>query len=113
MSEPKEFLLTEQHIALLRAANISWYEIEWGAPAVDGKRPYGNSDLHGDLARLLKVEGFVDHEGKEHWSAEQFEDMKRLHTETETALQVVLASGQFTPGRYVTTDAYSRDWRLV
>ncbi len=113
MSEPREFVLTDQHVALLRAANISWYEIEWGAPAIDGKRPYGNSDINGDLARLLNVDAFIDHEGEERWTPEQFEEMRRLHRETETALQVILAAGQFTPGRYVTSDAYSRDWRPV
>ena len=110
MSEPKEFELVEDHLKLLRCANVRWDGDENGAAAIDSKRPYGNSALLNDLARILEVEGFVDHEGDECYSAEQVEHMNQLHAETETALQIVLASGEFTPGTYRTSDAYSRDW---
>jgi len=112
VSEPKTFELTEEHLKLLRSANVRWDGNENGAPAIDSKRPYGNSNLLHDLAEILEVEGFIDHEGDERYSATQVEDMERLHAETETALQIVLASGEFTPGTYQTSDgAYSCDWR--
>jgi hypothetical protein len=111
MSEPKRFTLIGEHLVLLRHANVRWDGDEWGAPAIDSKRPYGNSNLLGDLAEILGVEGFVDHEGEKRYSEEQVKTMDRLHAETETALQIVLASGEFTPGVYETSDAYSRDWK--
>jgi len=111
MSEPKTFKLTADHLKLLRAANVRWDGDEWGAPAIDSKRPYGNSSLLPDLAGILEVKGFVDHEGDERYSAEQVERMKQLQAETETALQIVLASGEFAPGNYQTSDSYSRDWK--
>lgn len=113
MSEPKEFVLTADHLKLLRAANVTWYEIETGAPAIDGKRPYGNSNVIDDIADILGIDGFLDHESTRHLSAQEYDYCRARHAETETALQIVLASGEFTPGTYRTSDAYSRDWVRV
>lgn len=44
---------TEDHITLLRRAYWRMSEVEFGAPEIDGKRPYGNSDVEGDLEELL------------------------------------------------------------
>jgi hypothetical protein len=32
---------------------ITWDDCEFGAPACDCKRPYGNSDVYGDMAEIL------------------------------------------------------------
>lgn len=44
---------TQDHLTLL--ARASWREsgVEFGAPEIDSKRPYGNSDVEGDLEELL------------------------------------------------------------
>lgn len=91
------FLLTPQHIALLRKASVVWDECECGAPAIDCKRPYGNSDYLCDVAKVVGLEpdGTWDN-----WNEENLGMMARLHRETETALQVVLSSGSFEPGMY-------------
>lgn len=44
---------TEYHIALLRRSYWRMSEVEYGAPEMDGKRPFGNSDVEGDLGELL------------------------------------------------------------
>ncbi|HEY0280008.1 MAG TPA: hypothetical protein VGC32_17220 [Solirubrobacterales bacterium] len=94
------------HVALLRHANVRWSEMEWGAPEIDGKRPYGNGDLPGDIAKIigLDIGGEMDEATRA--------DLLALHAETETALQVILASGSFTPGFYRTSGRYGHDWRL-
>ncbi len=46
--------LDNDHLTLLRAANWRWNDaMPPGALTQDAKRPYGNSDVEDDLARLL------------------------------------------------------------
>lgn len=44
---------TADHMTLLRATYWNWNDCEFGAASMDPKRPYGNSDVDGDLAELL------------------------------------------------------------
>lgn len=39
MSDDQVFTLTDEHLTLLRAAYIGWEDCEFGAPAIDCKRP--------------------------------------------------------------------------
>jgi hypothetical protein len=90
------FVLTAEHVKLLRASYTWWDDMEFGAAAIDPKRPYGNSDVLPDLRELLP--GVDD------------DDLLRLHRETETALEVALRAGSFEPGEYVTRRYFS-EWR--
>ena len=50
------FTVTDEHLRLLRRAYVSWDETEFGAPEIDCKRPYGNSDmLHAETAVALQI----------------------------------------------------------
>jgi len=49
----QKFTVTPDHLILLRNLSIRWQDCEQGAPEVDPKRPYGNGDYKGDVARLL------------------------------------------------------------
>jgi hypothetical protein len=51
----REFTVTDEHLRLLRRAHVFWDEAEFGAPSIDPKRPYGNSDVRGDMAEILDV----------------------------------------------------------
>lgn len=51
----KTFEVKEEHIKLLRSAYTSWDDCEFGAPAIDCKRSYGNSDVLGDMAEILNI----------------------------------------------------------
>lgn len=47
--------LTDEHERLAARLYIRWDdEMEWGGPAVDFKRPFGNSDMPGDVAEILQ-----------------------------------------------------------
>lgn len=101
----KTFELTDKHIKLLRSAYVSWESGEFGAPSIDCKRPYGNGDVVGDVIKILfgelpeeAIEGLQDY-------------ANQLHKETETALQIILATGEFKPGKYVCED-YTKNWEL-
>ena len=92
------FKLTEQHIALLRQMNVGWDASEYGAPNIDPKRPYGNSDVVGDIREIVDPDMSDD-------------EAEVLHNEIGNALSVLLACGQLSPGTYV-ADAYKDNWRL-
>lgn len=95
----KSFLLTGAHLALLKRAYVSWESTEFGAPAIDGKRPYGNSDVVRDI---LEITGWWD----DRWDDEDIPETAvdyamTLHAETGVALQICLETGAFRTGRYV------------
>lgn len=101
------FTLTEEHVKLLRAAYTWWWPIEWGSPGIDPKRPFGNGDLLGDMYEILKGKKTPDH--WEDLPGPMRESFLKLYRELETALQVVLTTGTFEPGRY-STEQYFRNW---
>lgn len=112
MSQAREFTLTAEHVTLLRHAVVSWEDCEFGAPAIDCKRPYGNSDVIGDMVELLEVEGHRDQWGEDMISDADTFHLIELHRELETALQIVLGCGTFHPGRYVRSETWRNDWKL-
>lgn len=107
------FELTEQHLTLLRHAYVVWGGYEFGAPAINPKRPYGNSDVLTDIAKLLHPEFVAMREGAQaDWLEDNVNRLERVHEETQTALQIVLVTGQMQPGRYVREEEYDRrSWR--
>lgn len=100
MSIPMTFTLTTGHLKLLAKMYVGWDDCETGAPAIDPKRPYGNSDVASDVAEIL---GVVDYDPEDD---AQYDHMHKMHNETGTALQIVLSTCSFEPGRYKRTDEY-------
>lgn len=107
----RKFTLTADHLTLLRAAVVRWEDCEFGAPAIDCKRPYGNSGVLYDMAQLLHV-AYDEDEG-EFVNPDDEDRLRKIHSETETALQVILATGSFATGEYVAEPWYSKNWRLA
>lgn len=107
--EIERFTLTERHVKLLRRMFVGWCNAEFGAPALNPKRPYGNSYAEGDMAEILNVEPEDMEDGEKRLSDRQHEMLRSLHRETETALQVVLTTGAFEPGDYE-REKYIGDW---
>lgn len=109
----KRFELTADHIKLLQHAHIRWEDCEYGAPAIDCKRPYGNSCVEEDIAEILGWAGFVEIDGEKILPDEVGAKAKILHAETETALQIILYTKHFQPGTYILQDDYSTDWKYA
>jgi hypothetical protein len=107
MNDKQYFEVTEDHLTLLRNANVGWDGCEFGAPSIDCKRPYGNSAVYGDMVRLLEWGGDGEYEA---FTEHQQHELDRIHKETATALQIILAVGYFKAGRYE-ADKYRRNWR--
>ena len=101
-----EFTVTEDHLKLLRHVYLYWdYGEGYGAPAINPKKPYGNSDVERDIAEILDApdsdwEWDEDDEYLD-LTPEARERFTRLHVETMIVLHIVLAAGQFRPGRYI------------
>ena len=105
------FTITKQHIKLLRHFKVGWQNCETGAPEIDPKRPYGNSDVPVDIYEILtaKTVGRTDSK-RGQLTAEERERYLKLHRETEVALQIVLSIGKFKVGKYE-YEEYSTEWR--
>jgi hypothetical protein len=111
-----EFTVTEDHLKLLRHAWVdSWDEGEgYGAPGINPKKPYGNSYVERDIAEILDAPDddweWEDGE-KAYVTPEAEERFTRMHVETMVALQIVLATGEFRPGRYRREAAWDINWQ--
>ncbi len=77
--------ITKQHVKLAKRMYVGWDDCEYGAPAIDPKRPYGNSDVEGDIADILgwKV-------GEDGLSEKQSEEASRLHLEMKDVIEFAL-----------------------
>lgn len=114
-----EFVVTSEHLKLLRRAYIGWDDCEFGAPAIDAKRPYGDSNVLADMAEILGIDAEADrvrwnHINNSHLDEGEFSDpledhLTRLHAETGIVLQIGVTTEEFEPGRYV-REQYG-DWR--
>lgn len=59
MSTKEVPTIYREHIIMLKNAYWRWADAEYGAPAIDDKRPFGNSDVKGDLARMFGIDSPV------------------------------------------------------
>jgi hypothetical protein len=124
------FRVYPEHLKLLQRMCVEWDDCEFGAPAIDPKRPYGNSSVYQDMLeifgleeikegifkfRLFMKEYLLKGEDKFNIDLENEEELNdvllKLHKETETVLQIVLHAGQFKAGKYGKTDDYK--WEYI
>lgn len=100
----REIKITEEHIKLAKAMYVSWWDCEFGSPAIDCKRPYGNSDVISDILEILGIPYDGENEALKYFAC-------KLHLEMQTALQVFLRTQSFKTGVYE-KGAYNQDWKL-
>jgi len=114
MSVPTtEFRLTAEHLKLLRRMNVDFEDGEYGAPAVDPKRPYGNSSVAIDIGAILGWQ-VPDYESEDYPAFE--ERCRSIHAETVHAVQIVLrfAGAAVEPGLYRRQSKYDyQSWERV
>lgn len=102
MSYPNTYVITEDHVKLLQRLYFRWEDDAYdGAPAVDIKRPYGNSDVLGDVAEILEWELITDRWGDPTMTEEQAERAKELHEQMHMVLQILVQNPtNFSAGTY-------------
>jgi hypothetical protein len=106
----RTFTVTEDHIKLLPHLWFGYDAYtEFGAPEVDPKRPYGNSDVYGDIAELLEIQGNEDSWGDIEFTTEQRSYMLRVHRDMETVLNIMVRNNGVEPGVYKAS-IYSQNW---
>lgn len=90
----QRFIFLQDHRLLLQRANIRWEDCEYGAPSIDCKRPYGNSDVEYDIAEILgwKV--------NDELTPEQRKRAAKLHDETQFALEILIQTGRYPDYNY-------------
>jgi len=90
------FVVTDDHIRLLRLAN-------WRAAAIDGKRPYGDYTHYTiDMARTLGLPVTRNADtGYDEIGAEAEVRMKALHREMLFVLQAYIEHAELSPGRWL------------
>ena len=106
----KRFTLTEDHLKLMRAIYMTWNAVEFGAPSVDPKRPYGNGNVLEDICVELGFDPIETLDGEKVFTAAQGAYASELHASMETAIEVVLRAQSFEPGEY-RASSYDADWK--
>lgn len=109
----EQFRVLPEHVLLLKNAYVGWDSGEFGAPAIDCKRPYGNSSVIPDIGRILGEQPEIDSEDDyDGWSPAQLNRFYTLHQETARALQIFLRTGVLETGLYE-ADKYRANWRRI
>jgi len=114
----ERFEVTPDHIKLLQAMYVGWNVSENGAPTIDPKRPYGNSCVTEDIAKILgwkmpDEDGeFTLPEDKDDPFEKVYNQAMKIHKETETCLQILLVNLSIGPGTYE-KEGYGRNWKKL
>jgi hypothetical protein len=104
------FELKDEHILLLQSMYWEYSDCETGAPAVDCKRPYGNSYVPPDVAEILGIELSDDDDKRE----EQETEVMQFHYGTHTALEIILQFKSFKTGTFKKVkDGWDHKWERV
>lgn len=116
-SQYEYFEVLPQHVALLKNSYTSWIDIEFGAAGIDPKRPYGNSDVLSDIAEILNYDlspftNVDDPNICEDVPDEILEDLYKFHSESKTALQIFLCTGEMKLGWYRCPKYRATKWEL-
>jgi hypothetical protein len=125
------FEVKKEHLLLLKQMCVGWQDCEFGAPEIDPKRPYGNSDVLLDMVEIIGIKKVgedvfqFDLFGKQYFiygenkynlevkGKELIKILNDLHKETETVLQIALRTGMFKEGKYKLKDKYSDNWEYI
>lgn len=129
----ERFEVKEEHLKLMHEFEVEWDDGEFGAPRIDCKRPYGNSDVENDMLKILGITELRDGVFSFHLFGKKYllkgedinniefsgnedtklvEQLNKLHKETQTALQICLNVGKFEAGIYE-TEKYMNKWKKV
>lgn len=115
MTRWETFEVTHEHIKLLQRMYVGWQNCEYGAPEIDPKRPYGNSDVQSDIIKILEWDKGPTCKNcgeSMQQDREQLEDKaSKIHKDMKTVLQILLQHPtNFLMGIYTRDEGHSI-WR--
>lgn len=101
----KIFTLKKYHVALLTCSRISFMDNGYlGVFSQDPKRPYGNSDITGDIKKIIY----------DLYDGDLTDDIcYNIHKELHIALEVILESKSFNVGTYSKNETIESKWVRV
>lgn len=109
------FNLTKDHIELLGEMYVDSHQNSDGAPYINTKRPYGNSNHYTDIHYILTGEkiGVVGSK-RDDLNEDEYDKYNKLHREMKTALQIVLCTKSFVPDLYELQEKYDdKSWKIA
>lgn len=107
----RKLKVTENHIKLLQAVYIDWCGDEFGAPCINPKRPFGNSDVYGDIAEILGFK-LADSEEEYEKYQRQIESLDKGYRQLQDCLQILCSNLSIEIGEYECDD-HGKNWRKV
>ena len=108
----EKFTVSEEHLKLLKEMYVSWNDCEFGAPEINSKRPYGNSNVEYDIAEILGLQLFEDANEEKHISKEQNVYINKIHKEMETVLKILVCNLSIQAGQYE-SEKYGSKWNII
>lgn len=126
----EKFTIKKEHLKLLQRMRVNYDDCcEFGAPIINPKRPYGNSDVHRDIIEIIGLKQITENTfefdlfgkkytiiGENKYNLELdcqkklCNKLEDLHKETATVLQICLELKTFEEGDYEYVDY---KWRKV
>lgn len=91
----ERFTVLPIHLKLIKRFYTSWNSFEFGAPTIDPKRPFGNSDVKNDFENI---------------TGEKFDN--NIYHDLETCLQILTRNLHIEEGTYEKC-GYGIDWVKV
>lgn len=111
----EEFHLLPEHIKLLTSGRVyvDWQDCETGAPEINPKRPYGNSDVHNDVIEILGWPEITEEDEDTDAYETKMERAMQIHRGTAKALEIMLSTKSIKPGVYRRKETYGPAWERV
>lgn len=107
----KEFTVNEDHIKLLKRMCVGWQDCEYGAPEINPKRPYGNSDVENDICEILGFKKSSCRNCEDTYTENQAQQAAKIHREMQTVIEILLSNPTtFKIGTYTKKSDYRSDW---
>ena len=107
----EKFLVIESHVELLKNMYVGWQDAEYGAPEIDPKRPYGNSDVEEDICEILKFSKSSCRNCESTYTEDQVQYAASLHKDMKKVLQILVQHPtDFKIGEYQSKDGWA--WEL-
>lgn len=107
----QKFVVTHEHLKLLQRMYVGWQQCEYGAPEINPKRPYGNSDVEADIAEILGWE--YEEDPWDGMPADLRAVAHDIHSEMQTVLQILVVNLHIYVGKYEKPDKYGIQWSYV
>ena len=116
-----EFELTQKHLDLMAEGYYHYHNpYNFGSVGLESKRPFGNSNVYGDMGKILGIEPekemtpmFSDRPWFDFSDRQKAEMNYFFRTELPVAMRIVLSNQSFNLGMYIRQHKFDNDWKFA